>query len=172
MEVSVNLEQHSLRPVINEDEDFLRQVYCSTRIEELRPLNWSPEQVQSFIQMQFEAQYTHYQNYFPNAEHSILLHHNTPVGRLYLDRSGNEFCILDIALLPQYRNMGIGSYWLDQIISEAFSAQKPVRIHVERNNPALNLYHRLGFQIIEQGDVYHLMEKALPTKSSSKHIET
>ncbi|MEC8485393.1 MAG: hypothetical protein VXY99_16370, partial [Pseudomonadota bacterium] len=73
-----NTEQHSLRPVLNEDEGFLKQVYGSTRIDELRPLNWSQEQVQRFIQMQFEAQYTHYRNYFPNAEHSILLHHNIP----------------------------------------------------------------------------------------------
>ncbi|MEC8482484.1 MAG: GNAT family N-acetyltransferase, partial [Pseudomonadota bacterium] len=86
---------------------------------------------------------------------------NIPVGRLYLDRTDDEFCILDIALLPQYRNLGIGSYWLNRVIDEAHSVEKTVRIHVERNNPALSLDHRLGFQIIEQGDVYNLMEKSL-----------
>ena len=170
MERLNNTVPHTLRPATNGDQAFLLQVYGGTRAEELRPLNWSPQQIQSFIQMQFAAQANHYRNYFPNAEQSILLHHDIPVGRLYLDASGHELCILDIALLPQYRNMGIGSYWLNQVINTATRAQKPVRIHVERHNPALHLYQRLGFQILEQGEVYHLMERALPSQEQQQAL--
>ena len=41
---------------------------------------------------------------------------------------------------------------------EAGEAAKAVRIHVERNNPALHLYHRLGFKQTEDQGVYYLME--------------
>ncbi len=44
--------------------------------------------------------------------------------------------------------------------NEVWAAGTAVRIHVERNNPALGLYHRLGFREIEDQGVYLLMERA------------
>ena len=43
-------------------------------------------------------------------------------------------------------------------IDEAAAAGKPLRIHVERFNPALRLYERLGFRQIEDRGVYLFME--------------
>jgi hypothetical protein len=42
--------------------------------------------------------------------------------------------------------------------SEAAAAGKPLRIHVERFNPALRLYERLGFTPIADRGVYLFME--------------
>ena len=42
--------------------------------------------------------------------------------------------------------------------SEAVAAGKPLRIHVERFNPALRLYERLGFRQIDDRGVYLFME--------------
>ena len=56
---------------------------------------------------------------------------------------------VDIALLPRYCNRGIGTRLLRELQSEAAAAGKPLRIHVERVNPALRLYERLGFRQIE-----------------------
>ena len=44
------------------------------------------------------------------------------------------------------------------VLAEGQRVGKPVRIHVERNNPALRLYHRLGFSSVEDQGVYYLME--------------
>ena len=78
------------------------------------------------------------------------------VGRLYLDRSGDKFHILDITLLPEHRNRGAGSFLLRQIMAEAKEAGKPVTIYVETFNPSLRLFQRLGFTAIqEQG--FHLL---------------
>ena len=65
---------------------------------------------------------------------------------------------MDIALLPPYRNAGIGTAILRDILAEAAVAQKPVRIHVEKFNPALRLYERLGFAPIEDKGVYLFLE--------------
>jgi ribosomal protein S18 acetylase RimI-like enzyme len=62
----------------------------------------------------------------------------------------------DIALLPEYCNRGIGTTLLRT--SEAATAGKPLRIHVERFNPALRLYERLGFTPIAGRGVYLFME--------------
>jgi GNAT superfamily N-acetyltransferase len=66
--------------------------------------------------------------------------------------------IADIALLPEYCNRGIGSALLRQLQAEARAARKPLRIHVERFNPALRLYERLGFRQIEDKGVYLFLE--------------
>jgi predicted GNAT family acetyltransferase len=54
--------------------------------------------------------------------------------------------------------VGIGTTILQGVLDEAIAAHKPVRIHVERFNPALTLYRRLGFVQIGEHGVYHMME--------------
>ena len=73
-------------------------------------------------------------------------------------RTDDELRIVDIALLPQWCNRGIGSALVTALQGEAAAAGKPLRIHVERFNPALRLYERLGFRQIEDGGVYLFME--------------
>ena len=48
-------------------------------------------------------------------------------------------------------------------MAEAAAVGKALTIHVERFNPALRLYERLGFRTIEDKGVYQLMEWRLPT---------
>ena len=72
--------------------------------------------------------------------------------------SEDEIRIIDIALLSQQRNKGVGSGLLRDILTEAGEKNIPVRIHVEKFNPALNLYQRLGFKEVEDSGVYLLME--------------
>jgi RimJ/RimL family protein N-acetyltransferase len=80
------------------------------------------------------------------------------VGRLYVDRRTDEMRIIDIALLTEYRRQGIGSRLLREILAEGQAAGLPVRIHVERHNPALRLYYRLGFRKVGDRGVYYLIE--------------
>jgi ribosomal protein S18 acetylase RimI-like enzyme len=82
---------------------------------------------------------------------------------LYIARWPEEIRIVDLALLPEYRNAGIGTGILTDLIAEATQSNKPVRIHVERFNPALNLYRRLGFAKIGEHGVYDLMERHCST---------
>lgn len=149
----------SLRPASPADRGFLYRVYASTRIDELAPLGWDEAQIRSFLEMQFSAQHDYYHAQFPKAEFQIILKDGEPVGRLYVDHRLNEIRIIDIALLPEHRGKGIGSALLSPIFEEAAKSGRPVRIHVERFNPALRLYERLGFVRIDDIGVYFLMER-------------
>lgn len=149
----------TFRPIQPEDAAFLREVYASTRAEELALVNWSDAEKQAFLQMQFDAQHRHYQQHFPAADFRIILRESRPIGRLYLARLTDEFRIIDLALLPAHRGAGIGTALLQDILREAAAAGKPVRLHVERFNPALRLYQRLGFTMVEEGQIYLLMER-------------
>ncbi len=148
----------SFRPIGPQDTAFLREVYASTRMDELAVMDWSDEQKQDFLTMQFNAQHTYYMEHFSHAKFDLILLQERPIGRLYVDRGTDEIKLIDIALLPEYRNGGIGSQLLNDLLAEATEADKPLRIHVEKFNPAMRLYARLGFKAIDDQGVYLLME--------------
>lgn len=109
--------------------------------------------------MQFQAQDAHYRQHYPTAEYRVIEKSDaTPVGRLYVDRWAREIRIMDIAILPAHRGTGIGTTLLTDLQQEAASTAKSLSIHVERLNPALRLYQRLGFRMIEDKGVYLLLE--------------
>jgi ribosomal protein S18 acetylase RimI-like enzyme len=147
-----------LRVAGPEDFDFLCRVYASTRTEELAPVPWSVEQKQAFLRSQAEAQDAYYRENYTTAEFLVILDGKTPAGRLYVDRWPDEIRLMDISLLPAHRGKGLGTQLLKDLQDEARAAAKPLRIHVERNNPALGLYKRLGFRQIEDRGIYLLME--------------
>jgi ribosomal protein S18 acetylase RimI-like enzyme len=149
-----------LRPVGETDREFLLAVYGSTREEELRPLPWSEEQRAAFIAMQFEAQQKQWGEVYPEASRDVVIVNGEPAGRLYVNRGEKEIRIVDIAILPPFRGKGAGEGLLRSIFEEGDASGRPVTIHVERNNPALRLYERLGFAILEDKGVYLLMRRA------------
>ena len=148
----------TLRPIAVEDMEFLHRLYASTRQDELRRVGWSDEQKEAFLRFQFDAQHHYYREQFPNATFDVVLDGERPIGRLYVDRRADEIRLIDIALLPEQRGKGTGGSLMRQTLAEARLAGKPVRIHVERENPARRLYDRLGFRSIEEQGVYDLME--------------
>ena len=148
----------TLRPVTPGDIPFLLEVYASTRAAELSLTDWSDEQKSAFCRSQFEAQDTHYRKHYPTAEYHIVEVGGVRAGRMYVDRWFREIRIMDIALLPAHRGKGTGNRLLLRLVEEATLSQRCLSIHVERYNPALRLYERLGFALKEDKGVYLLME--------------
>jgi len=153
----------TLRPVGPGDYDFLVGVYGSTRAEEMALVPWTTEQQQVFIRSQFDAQQDHYAKTYPTASHDIIESDNRPVGRLYVARLDQEIRIIDIILLPDERNAGIGNYLIKQLLAEANRDGKITRIYVEEFNPSLRLFERLGFSPSEQHGI-HLLMQCNPTQ--------
>jgi ribosomal protein S18 acetylase RimI-like enzyme len=148
----------SLRPIEPADEDFLCRVYASTRAEELAPLPWDDEEKASFLRMQFAAQHRYYRESYTSSRFEVVLVDGDPAGRLYVARWPEELRVIDIALLPEFRGRGVGTALLRGLLGEAAARGLPVRIHVERLNPALVLYDRLGFRLLEDRGVYLFLE--------------
>lgn len=147
----------SFRPLTDRDLPFLYQVYASTRTEEVAPLPWSDDQKAEFLNQQFRAQHADYERNYSGADRLVVSLSGEPVGRLYLDRGDREYSVIDIALLPEYRSRGLGGAVMRDLIDEAARANKPLSIYVEKFNPALRLYRRLGFKTTEDKGVYDLM---------------
>lgn len=140
----------TLRPVLQADQDLLLRIYASTRAAELALTNWDKPTCDAFVQMQFNAQATHYGQHWPASEHSVIetlsRGANQPVGRLWIDRRADALHVLDIALLPEWCNCGIGAACFGRLMAESSEAGKALTIQVEQGNPARRLYDRLGFQ--------------------------
>lgn len=148
----------ALRPAMEADEAFLLEVYSSTRSDEMTQTGWDNAQQQAFLKLQFVAQQQHYRTYYPQGEHSLILLNEKPIGRLYVARSLEEIRILDIALLAEQRNKGIGTRVIKDLIAESQKTGKPVRIYVENFSRALRLFERMGFLQVEEKGFYYLMQ--------------
>jgi ribosomal protein S18 acetylase RimI-like enzyme len=148
-----------LLPVEPGDREFLYRVYASTRTEELAVAPWDDAQKDAFLRAQFDAQDRWYREHYTRATYEVIVVDGEPAGRLYLHRGETEIRIVDIALLPQYRGNGVGSSLLRGLLDEAEADGKRVTIHVERLNPALRLYERLGFSVAEDKGVYLFLER-------------
>lgn len=147
----------TLRSITEADRPALLRIYASTREEELALTAWDEAQRDAFVAMQFDAQHRYYQQYYADASFQLILCDGEVAGRLYVHRGPHEARIVDIALLPHYRGRGIGTALLRELQAEAVLARKSVTIHVERFNPALRLYTRLGFRSLEDKGVYLLL---------------
>ena len=147
----------TFRRITDADLPVLARIYASTRAEELAPVPWNETEKAAFLDMQFRAQHAHYRQYYPEADWLMTMRENENVGRLYLERLPSQHRIIDIAFLPEHCGKGLGAALLCDLMDEATAAGKAVSIHVEKFNPAMRLYRRLGFVTEEDKGVYDLM---------------
>lgn len=149
---------YTLRPVQEQDEELLLEIYSSTRAEEMTLVPWDAATKNAFLRSQFSAQKNHYLAYFPNAAHQMILVDERSVGRLYVDRREDKIHILDVTLLPQVRGHGIGTQILLDLMKEAEQRHQSCSIYVESFNRSLGLFQRLGFVKMKESGISWLME--------------
>lgn len=137
----------NLRPLGRADDEFAYAVYEGTRAAELAQVNWGAAQQEAFLRMQFAAQRRSYAHQRPLAEHDVIETGGRPAGRLIIDRSGDGWVVVDLALLPEARGAGVGTAVLIALQAEARSAGRPLCLQVIVDNPAVRLYRRLGFEV-------------------------
>lgn len=143
----------TLRPVEPDDQPFQLALYASTR-DDLNLLDWESHLKQSLIDMQFRAQSAQYSASYPEADNSIILIEDRPVGRVIVDRNQQAITLVDIAILPAHRNAGIGTVLIRGLLREGIASSRPVKLHVLKSNPAQRLYLRLGFSIVGDHGLY------------------
>lgn len=149
----------TLRPVTQSDDDFLFEVYTSTRRDEMSAWGWDISQQDAFLKMQFIAQRRSYESQDASRSHDIILLDDEPIGRFLVTRTSSEIHLVDIALLSARRGGGIGSELIRKLLDEGESKGLPVRLEVLKGNPAALLYERLGFVKTGECGLHIQMEK-------------
>jgi ribosomal protein S18 acetylase RimI-like enzyme len=151
-------EGYRLRPETEDDVPFLKALYASTREDELAPIPWTPEQKEAFLLHQFHAQRTYYYDTIENCRFDVLECRGEPMGRLYLQDRQTRLHIVDIAIMPAWRNKRIGTTILQALQAAGSASNRGVGIFVEKFNPALEWYRRLGFKEIQDHEMHFEME--------------
>jgi ribosomal protein S18 acetylase RimI-like enzyme len=148
----------ALRSAREGDREHLLAVYAAYRAEELDQVDWAPGAREAFVETQFAAQDHEYRRHNPEGRFDVIEVDGVPAGRLYVDRRPGDLRIVDIALLPAYRGLGVGGRLIAELQSQAAADGRIVSIHVEATNRAAELYQRLGFVVAEELGVYRRME--------------
>jgi len=133
-------------------------VYANTREEEMKLWGWSVQQQEVFLRMQFDVRRRSYITAYPSAEESIIIHADLPVGSMMISRSSAEIRLVDIAVVSEYRNRGIGTGLIGALTKEAARSTTVLRLSVLQGNPAIHLYERLGFVVTGRDSMYLEME--------------
>jgi len=71
----------------------------------------------------------------------------------------NETPELAISVLPNYRNQGIGAKLMEKLFELLIERGYKTSLAVQKENSAVNFYHRLGYETISQNDEEHIMVK-------------
>jgi len=155
----------ALRPALPADEPFLRQVYASTREEELAAAGWDVATGAQFVEMQFRAMRQGYAQSFPDAAWTIISLAGEAAGYLVITRTREEIRIVDLALLPAHRSRGLGGALVRGLQAEAAAAGQPLRLRILKGGRSAHLCQRLGFRCFEESGFHHHWEWRAPVSA-------
>ena len=113
-------------------------------------INWSDQAISDHLQKE-----NNFNFYLLDNDHSIgvLIGHF-----LYQDQKVSEFEILHIAVLPEFRNQGLGRMILEELEKKLKSTEKSVKIFMEAsaiNKFAIKLYEKLGYKAYNERKNYY-----------------
>jgi ribosomal protein S18 acetylase RimI-like enzyme len=107
------------------------------------------------LRIQYAGQKQTYGMEYPGGNEVVLLD-GEAIGRIWLYRGTTEHHLVDIALMPEFRNRGIGSALVKDAIAGARAAGLRLRCSVAATNAgSLRFHQRLGFQVAGQDDLYY-----------------
>jgi ribosomal protein S18 acetylase RimI-like enzyme len=136
----------------HDDEPFIRDLFYHHKTNELQAYSWPADFRENLLSMQYMAQQQACRQEFPNAEHKIIHKNGQAVG--WLTTSINsQIHIINLIIHKDFRNQGVGTAILKQILEDAGRQQKKVTMLADRNNPAIQLYLRLGFHKVKEEQI-------------------
>ena len=139
-------------------DEFLYRLYASTRLDEIKAWRWDDTTVGHFLRLQWYAQSRHYANTWPDTEHYIITYDNQLSGRLMTSCTEHEILLIDISILPEYQNQGIGTALIEELQTLARTSERVIQLTVNRTSSAVRLYRRLGFVIRREDELHYQIQ--------------
>ncbi len=136
----------TLRETTDEDIDFvfnLNKINMRKYVEEIR--GWNDE----FEREDMKKKFT------PGMDKIIQID-GKDAGIIRVLETDEGIKLDHIELLPEHQGHGIGS----KVIKELIDKNKPISLQVLKQNPAVELYKKLGFEIVGETDLkYQMLRK-------------
>lgn len=148
------------RPATAGDRQLLFELFYSALTPEDALLELPESEREPLLRSKFNSREKQFRKDYPLADFDVLTVDGKPAGNLYIDRGDDEFVLIDISLLPPFRNRGIGTAVVGRLLEDAGRLVLPVRARVRHHSPAWHLWRRLGFEQV--GDDGTHFEIAVP----------
>src|SRR5471032_190581 len=137
----MNNPEVTLRPATPADEPFLLDLRKSTMDEHLERAGESTDENAHWERLRYR---------FNDAY--IVCCGSEKLGLFKFFRDLDEWCIVQIQILPSHQGRGIAARLISDFLQQADNAHVPVTLSVLKGNRAIDLYQRLGFRIINATD--------------------
>ena len=166
--VQVNL---NARPVRDEDEPFLKALRAEMDSERLLfdSVDLAEEEKKLILDLQYRGHRKHFDDINWEKSECVIEFDGKPAGFFIVMQDKDEIQLADIVVTGDFRGLGIGFAIIQGIQGEAAQSKRPLRLHVAKVNPALRLYERMGFQLLEDR-VTHLFLEWLPPNMQGQKL--
>ena len=133
-------------------DDVFALVLATSREYVTQTWGWS-DAVQQAVLEDFERWFN------PPATGQIIQAQGRAVGYLKVVEHEAELRLEMIMLAPEMHGHGLGGAILDDVLAAASARRLPVVLQVMKVNPAIRLYERRGFEIVEDLPHHIVMRK-------------
>ncbi len=105
-----------------------------------------------------EFQNDYFKENFDPINIQLIYHNENIAGYLHSWQTPSKIALVNILILPEYQNFGIGSEIIKNLQKEVQEDSKSLELGVFKiNTSAKKLYERLGFKTFEKTDTHFLM---------------
>jgi ribosomal protein S18 acetylase RimI-like enzyme len=142
-----------LRPCTEADDAFVYDVFCTTWEHEVAAL---PNQnlAQHVLRIQHIAQERRFESRYPSHQRYVVMEDGERAGRLYVHESDTVMHVIDLTLMPQFRDRGIGTRVFRDLFAHAALEGQSISLRVARRNErATDFYTSLGFHLVTVDDL-------------------
>ncbi len=143
------------------DSGFLFDLFKKTHGWGLCQAPIPKEQLKQLIEIQLKAQSQQYRSQFPHGEFCVIREcRGKPIGIFSCQIHEKVGTLIDIAILPDAQGQGIGTRVVQSLLDHCRSVGVGrVEAHVVRDNPALSLWKRLGFEIVAEEGLHFQLSR-------------
>lgn len=130
------------------------ELFKIVRLPDFAEVPIPPAQLEMLMEIQYAGQKQTYGTQYPDG-HEIVLLDGNPIGRFWVYAGPGEHRLVDISLMPEHRNQGIGTGLVTEAIAAARAAGARLCCSVAvTNEGSLRFHQRLGFAIVGEDEVY------------------
>ncbi|WCM23508.1 GNAT family N-acetyltransferase [Paraburkholderia bryophila] len=136
----------TLRPATHADEAFLFELRKATMTEHLTRVGEAVDDAAHRARLlhRYDAA-------------QVICIDGAPAGLLKAYRTGTEWVVVQVQIVPARQGHGIGARALQAVLRIAQTDALPVTLKVLKGNPAKRLYDRLGFEIDGEDEMQFYM---------------
>ncbi len=140
----------TIRPILQADEPFLwEMLYHALYVPE-----GEPPFPRDIVEQPEISQYVRDWGQ-PDDAGLMACDDETPIGAVWIRRIQAYGFVddntpeLSIAMLPGYRGLGLGTKLMNELFAQLKTRYDVLSLSVSKENPALRLYERLGFEMVK-----------------------